>query len=156
MRTLYVTALELLIALIRVSEGCRLVAYKDTGGVWTCGWGCTGKDIKEGTRWTQQYADAMLRIRATKALDDALHTSPGLSNESASKQAAVADFIYNVGLGQVSPKIDGYLPSTYKKCIDAKDWAGAKAQLPRWVHDNGAVQPGLVTRRKKEAEMLDA
>jgi lysozyme len=149
------SALEILLSLIRESEGCRLTAYQDTDGVFTVGWGCTGKGIVKGTVWTQAYADAMLMIRAQKALADALRSSPVLVNEYPSKQAAVADFIYNIGLGSVKLKIDGYLTSTLKKCIDAKDWEAAKIQLRRWVHDAGKVQGGLVTRRKRECALLD-
>ncbi|MGZ5053329.1 MAG: lysozyme [Methylobacter sp.] len=141
-------ALEILLDLIRESEGCKLTAYQDTGGVWTIGWGCTGSGIAKGVTWTQTYANAMLRIRAQKALNDALRVSPVLENESPERQAAIADFIYNIGLG-------AYKSSTLKKCIDSKYWDAAKVQLKRWVHDAGKVQGGLVTRRQRECDLID-
>ena len=42
---------------IKSFEQCHLRAYKDSGGVWTCGWGSTGSDVNENTEWTQEYAD---------------------------------------------------------------------------------------------------
>lgn len=141
-------AIDILIPLIKESEGCRLTAYQDTGGVFTVGYGCTGAGIVKGVVWTQQKADAELMIRAKKALADALRSSPALVNESPGKQASIADLIFNIGLG-------AYKSSTLKKRIDAKDWEAAKVQLARWVHDAGKVQKGLVTRRKKECALLD-
>jgi len=47
--------------LVQHFESCELEAYWDpTGKVWTCGWGTTGKDVIQGTVWTQAQADAHL------------------------------------------------------------------------------------------------
>jgi lysozyme len=142
------TALDILLDLLRESEGCKLTAYQDTGGVWTIGYGITGPGIVKGVTWTQTYANAMLRIRAQKALDDALRVSPVLENESPERQAAIADMVFNIGLG-------AYKSSTLKKCVDSKDWEAAKVQLKRWVHDAGKVQGGLVARRQRECDLID-
>ena len=45
-------------ALIKEFESCRLAAYRDQRGIWTCGWGATGPDISARTKWTQEQADA--------------------------------------------------------------------------------------------------
>jgi lysozyme len=50
------SALEILIKLIKDSEGCKLKAYKCPAGIWTIGYGQT-KGVKEGMVWTQQQAD---------------------------------------------------------------------------------------------------
>ena len=34
--------------LIKKFEGCRLTAYADVAGVWTIGYGHTGKDVVPG------------------------------------------------------------------------------------------------------------
>ena len=54
--------------LIKFYEGCKLEAYKDTGDVWTIGWGLTnyvsnitGLTIKKGTKITQKQADDLFR-----------------------------------------------------------------------------------------------
>ena len=46
------TALEILMKLIKESEGCKLTAYKCPAGIWTLGFGQT-KGVKEGMVWTQ-------------------------------------------------------------------------------------------------------
>lgn len=38
------------LALTKHFEGLRLVAYPDQGGVWTIGWGHTGKDASGVTQ----------------------------------------------------------------------------------------------------------
>ena len=50
----------LLIAQLKVDEGLRLVAYKDTEGVWTIGYGHTGPEVKPGLVWTEAQAEAAL------------------------------------------------------------------------------------------------
>lgn len=47
-----------LIAQLKVDEGCRLTAYKDTVGVWTVGYGHAY--VEPGTVWTQAQAEAQL------------------------------------------------------------------------------------------------
>lgn len=60
---------------------------------------------------------------------------------------AIVDFAYNLGVGRLQT-------STLRKRINAGDWEGAKAQLMLWVRGGGRVLPGLVARRKAEAELL--
>ena len=144
-------AIDVLISLIKEFEGCKLKAYKCPAGVWTVGFGATGPDIKEGTVWSQQYADAMLRKMANNVLDEALHESPRLRNETPGRQAAVADFIYNLGIGN-------YRKSTFKRLIDAGDFDEAKHSIIKWnkARINGELRelPGLTRRRKAEADLL--
>lgn len=125
-------------------EGCRLSAYQDIAGVWTIGWGHTGKDVYAGLQWTQEQADDALAhdLQAAAALV-ALY-SPGLSD---GVLAAMVDFVFNLGIGN-------YRSSTLCKCVNAQDWNGAKAQLLLWDHSNGQVVPGLLRRREAEAALL--
>lgn len=141
------TPIEILIYLIKESEGCRLMSYRDPAGIWTIGWGCTGKNITENTAWTKEYADNQLEIRATTTLESALRASPTLANQSPARQAAIADFIYNVGIG-------AYKKSTLKKYVDQSQWQHARMELLKWNHAEGRVLPGLTKRRQKEAKLL--
>lgn len=144
-------AIDVLISLIKEFEGCKLKAYKCPAGVWTVGWGATGPDIKEGTVWSQQYADAMLRKMANNVLDEALHESPRLRNETPGRQAAVASFIYNLGIGN-------YRKSSFKRLVDAGDFNEAKHSLLKWnkARVNGKLVElkGLTRRRQAEADLL--
>ena len=47
------------LSLIKKFEGCRLEAYKCSGGVWTIGYGHT-KDVQEGDKWAKEKAEFML------------------------------------------------------------------------------------------------
>jgi lysozyme len=53
-------SIDKLTDLLKEFEGCQLKAYRCPAGIWTCGWGQTGADIKKNTVWTQGYADYRL------------------------------------------------------------------------------------------------
>ena len=131
-------------------EGCRLEAYRDnlsSSRPWTVGYGCTGKDIVEGTIWTQERANAELRKRISHAHDAALNLSPVLARESEYRQAAITDFVFNFGEG-------AYENSTLRHAVNSRNWPEAIEQIKRWNRAGGVVQPGLVKRRQHEAEWL--
>jgi lysozyme len=141
------TALEILCDLIADSEGCRLEAYLCPAKVWTIGYGYTGKDIKRGTRWSQEHANDMLLKRAQQAINEAIDASPILAYQNAEKIAAISDFIYNCGIG-------AYLTSTLKKYVDKTNWKAAQVEILKWNRVGGIVLKGLTIRRQKEAELL--
>ena len=138
---------KILAQLIKDSEGCKLTAYQCPAGVWTIGYGCTGVDIKKGLVWTQEQADAELDILALDALTKAMKASPVLVLASSNKQVAIADFIYNLGIGN-------YSKSTLKKYVDQKNWLAAAGEIKKWDKAGGVALKGLTIRRKKEAELL--
>lgn len=138
---------KILAQLIKESEGCKLSAYQCPAGVWTIGWGCTGADIKKGLVWTQEQADAELDILALDALRKALKASPSLVLASANKVIAIADFIYNLGIGN-------YSKSTLKKYVDQSNWLAAAGEIKKWDKVGGVTLKGLTIRRKKEADLL--
>jgi lysozyme len=140
------SALEILIKLIKESEGCKLTSYKCPAGIWTIGYGQT-KGIKEGMTWTQNQADEDLVKTALEVLNRAIKYSPILATVNMEKQAAIADFIYNLGVGN-------YATSTLKKKVDAGDWVSAASEIKRWDKAAGKVLKGLTVRREKEAALL--
>ena len=140
------SALEILIKLIKESEGCKLTSYKCPAGIWTLGYGQTC-EIKQGMTWTQQQADDDLIKTALAVLDRAIKYSPILATVNMEKQAAIADFIYNLGVGN-------YSKSTLKKQIDAGNWLAASSEIKKWNKAAGKELKGLTIRRAKEAELL--
>jgi lysozyme len=130
--------------LVKEFEGCRLTAYKDIAGVWTIGYGHTGKDVYEGLVWTQQQADDAIEHDLAAAAALLAMYSPGLTD---GPLAALTDFVFNLGIGN-------YRTSNLCKCVNAQAWQAAKAQLLLWDHSNGQVVPGLLRRREAEAELL--
>lgn len=138
---------KVLAQLIKDSEGCKLSAYQCPAGVWTIGWGCTGADIKKGLVWTQEQADAELDILVHDAIRKAMKASPSLVLASANKVIAIADFIYNLGIGN-------YSKSTLKKYVDQSNWLAAAGEIKKWDKAGGVTLKGLTIRRKKEANLL--
>jgi lysozyme len=117
--------------------------------VWTVGYGYTGKDIKKGVTWTQEKADECLLITAMAVLDRAIRYSPILATANMEKQAAIADFIYNLGIGN-------YSKSTLKKQVNAGNWMAASSEIKKWNKAAGKELKGLTIRRKKESVLLMA
>ncbi len=139
--------------ILKESEGCRLKAYPDPGTKddpikkgepWTIGWGATGPGIREGLIWTQAQADARL------ASD--LHTRC-LAVENFTKGVPLTDnqfsalvcFAYNVGI---------WRSSTLFKHVLKGEYSGAADEFSKWVHTNGHIEQGLVTRRQRERTLF--
>lgn len=61
---------------------------------------------------------------------------------------AYIDLAYNIG-----PR--AFCGSTLVKKLNAGDYAGACAEISRWVRQGGRVLPGLVTRREAERAMCE-
>lgn len=129
---------------MRLFEGCELTAYQDVAGVWTIGYGHTGKDVYAGLVWTQQQADEALNhdLAAAAALLNLY--SNGLSD---GPLEALTDFVFNLGIGN-------YRTSTLCQCVNAQNWAAVKTELLKWDHSNGVVVPGLLRRREAEAALI--
>jgi lysozyme len=125
-------------------EGGRLTAYQDIAGVWTIGYGHTGKDVYEGLTWTQAQADEALDhdIQAAQAL--LLMYSPTVTGGTLD---ALTDFVFNLGIGN-------YRTSSLCKAVNAENWSVVKSELLQWTHSNGVVVPGLLRRREAEAALI--
>lgn len=90
------------ILLIKMSEGCRLTAYKDCVGVPTIGYGWTGlinnkKIISGVTKITQQQADNLLITGLVKYENYVNQTVKVKLNQN--QFDALVSFTYNLGLG---------------------------------------------------------
>lgn len=136
--------LAALYALIRRFEGCKLMPYLCPAGVWTCGWGSTGRDVVPGQPWTQDYADQRMQADALKFAKGTLLLCPGIPE---SALCAIADFSYNLGLGNLRA-------STLRKRLNEGDMQSAARELMKWTRAGGRVLPGLLARRTVEAGML--
>lgn len=165
--------------LIAAFEGLRLTAYPDpdsplakrcrqlgqpmfrpwtqalvdaselSGAPWTIGYGSTshadGTPIAPNETWTRDQCAADLSRRVTLLLNQvgALVQVP-LPDEA---YGALMSLAYNCGIGaeERSLKNGGLLER-----LNAGDYAGAANLFGRYVHANGQIDPGLVTRRKAE------
>lgn len=134
-------------------EGCVLHPYQDSGGVWTIGWGATynpdtGQRITSLTQpISQETADEWFSAEMEGALAAVTRLVKVKLNQN--QMAALADFAYNIGAG-------AFAASTLLKLLnEGDDPLDCADQFGRWVHDGeGAVLPGLVTRRAAEAKLF--
>lgn len=145
--------IKLVTDIISQFESCELEAYQDGGGVWTCGWGSTGKDIKAGTKWTQAEADARRDKYIAQMNKEirALIKFPDLLNDN--QYAALCSLVYNIG-------INAFKESTLLKKLNtisplfAPSWESVASEFLRWNKDNGRVVAGLTNRRKVERKLF--
>ena len=132
------------LSLIKQFEGCRLKAYTDSVGVWTIGWGHTGKNVHPGMIITQAQADAILihDLASCEALVSPLITIT-LSDE---QMGAIIDFAYNLGVGDLAK-------STLLKKIKSSD-PTASDEFLRWNRAGGRILKGLSDRRAAEQALF--
>jgi GH24 family phage-related lysozyme (muramidase) len=83
-------------------------------------------------------------------LSESSHINKNLDQiilEDINKQAAIADFVYNLG-------ITNYNRSKLKLRINQKNWVSAVTEIKKWNKAGGDVLAGLVRRRQCEADLL--
>ncbi|HEX9239195.1 MAG TPA: lysozyme [Candidatus Bathyarchaeia archaeon] len=137
-------------------EGSSLTAYRDSAGLLTIGTGhLLGKDELSsgkvlGIDWkdgiTPELAADLLKrdLAAAQAVVNVAITVPLVQYQF----DALVSFAFNVGSM-------AFRQSTLARILNAGDYVGVPAQLARWIHSAGAVDPGLVTRRKSEIEQWE-
>lgn len=129
---------------VRLKEGFFSYAYTDPIGVWTIGYGHTA-GVQRGQHVTQLQAIALLRQDLSLA-EKAVRSYVSVPLTQGQFDALVS-FAFNVGNGAL-------LHSTLLKKLNEGDYEGAKNEFPKWCHAAGRTLPGLVTRRRQEAEMF--
>jgi len=140
-RKINATGLELL----KQWEGLRTTAYKDSGGVWTIGYGHTasaGKPHpKSGMKITKAQAEDIL-MRDLRQYEQAVNEAVKVPL-SDSQFAALVSFCYNVGA-------DKFRKSTLLKKLNRGDYNAVPAELMKWTRADGKRLQGLVNRRAAE------
>jgi len=116
------------IALIKNFEGLRLIAYRDSAGVWTIGYGSTryhdGKQVKPGDKLANnEQAEALLANTLGQYIDavNVLVKVPLSQNQF----DALVSFTYNEGTGALKQ-------STLLHKLNTKDYNGAADQFLVW------------------------
>lgn len=136
-------------ALIRDSEGFRDKAYRDTGGVWTLGFGTIkypdGRSVKQGDTCTREQAEQWLKSDCRWV--DACLDKYVKATISQNQFDALASFVYNIGESQ-------FRSSTLLAKLNAGDYKVAAANFDRWIYDNGKIITGLVNRRAQEKALF--
>jgi lysozyme len=135
--------------LVKDAEGFRDTAYKDTGGVWTIGYGTTRVDekpVEQGMHCTEPQASLWLQsdMAAAQTCVNQGVKVPLTQNAF----DALCSLCYNIGIA-------AFRSSTLLRLLNAGDYKGASAQFRRWDMDNGKHIPGLLSRRLRETSLFD-
>jgi len=130
--------------LLKFYEGCKLVAYQDSVGVWTIGYGHT-KGVYEGMTITQEQAEQMLldELKEYESYIDDLVTVPLNQNQF----DALVVWVYNLGP-------TNFRKSTLLKELNNGNYQAVPIEIKRWNKAGGQVLEGLIKRRKAEANLF--
>lgn len=138
------------LALIKKFEGFSAKPYLCLAGVPTIGYGATY--YPDGRRVTMQdrpvtEADATAMLRAMLASYEAGIARYVQVPLTQGQYDALVSFAYNLGLAALKS-------STLLRLLNARNYAGAAAQFPRWNRAGGKVLPGLTRRREAERKLF--
>jgi GH24 family phage-related lysozyme (muramidase) len=137
------------IEMIKFFEGFRANAYIDAVGVPTIGYGTTqinGKPVQMGTSISEQEATKLM-AQDLGQFENTVNRAVKVAINN-NQFSAMVSFTYNVGSG-------AFTDSTLLKKLNQGDYSGAANEFGRWVHGDGKVLPGLVTRRAAEKAMFE-
>lgn len=114
-----------LVSDIKGAESCKLVAYKDTNGFWTIGWGHKLENTAShaGQMWTQAMADTILDSDIASATAQATTLFEWQALDTPCRQNAFIELVFNMGLGTWKTFIGT------RAAIDKKDWHGTHDHL---------------------------
>lgn len=140
------TTSEQALAAIKGFEGFRALAYVDSSGVATIGYGET-RSVHPGMYVTEHEADLMLRAEVQEIEKELRILVKVPLNQG--QYDALVDFCYNLGAGSLSR-------STLLVLLNAKDYTAASQEIPKWCRDrHGNEIAGLKARRFVEQRWFD-
>jgi lysozyme len=134
-------------ALTKKFEGLRLTAYQDQVGVWTIGYGHTGREVHGGLVISQDQANLLLESDVAGAV--ACVNRAVTSNIAQCQFDALVDFVFNLGCARL-------LGSTLLRYVNAGEFDLAAGQFPLWDHAGGVVVAGLLARRNAEVALFQS
>lgn len=129
--------------LIKEHEGFRAKAYRCPAGVWTIGYGHT-KDVRPGQMITREEGEIFLR-EDLKIAENAVNRECSGLNQN--QFDALVSFVFNCGEGN-------FKRSTLLKCVKANPRnPNIRYEFSKWVKSKGVSLPGLIRRRREEADL---
>jgi lysozyme len=72
---------------------------------------------------------------------------------SDNQHAAMTCLAYNIGFGDPSRNIPGFITSTVLRRHNLGNYGGAADAFMMWIKQKGQVLPGLIRRRQAEREL---
>lgn len=133
------------LVLLKRLEGFRARVYRDSGGVWTIGYGHTRGVDAHTPVISEEQAMLLLREDAERAAEMVRR----LVHVALTKHqfAALVSLVFNTGPAP--------LLGTMGRRLNAGDYKSAAKEFDRWVYAGGKKLPGLMRRRKIEREMFE-
>ena len=129
------------LSIIKESEGLSLKAYKCPAGVWTIGYGHTGKDVKKGMTITEEKATELLKSDIVR-FEKHVSSYNKMYNFTSNEFSALVSFAYNIG------SIAGLTRNgTRTKAMIA-------IKMLEYCYARGKKLNGLYTRRQKERDLF--
>lgn len=128
--------------IIKKYEGFSSQAYKCPAGIWTVGWGHTGRDINKDTILTREEAELMLKKDVANLQEQILFLLD--DKPTTNELDALTSLCYNVGLG-------AFKKSRLLKRINLKE--NGELIAKEWIEFNkvnSKVVKGLLRRRAEE------
>jgi len=136
-----------LLASLEIHEGLRLVAYKDTVGVWTIGFGHNleangGLEGEKRADWkgytiTQEQAIALLEQDLDRCMVVVEATEEWPFMNSKARQNALIELIFNMGLGNDKHGYTSF--ANTRRAMREQDWGQVRAGLmdSKWYKQVG-------------------
>lgn len=137
---------QIAIDLAKRWEGYKEQVYLCPAGIPTSGYGHAWQG-ETPRPLPPDEAEEILIKDLSVAMRAMYRLSPIMLNENEERQAAIIDFIFNLGSGN-------YQASTLRRKINAEEWDEATYQIKRWVFAAGKKLKGLILRREAEAILL--
>ena len=151
--TIYAGSVEALKAM----EGKRIdakgmhIAYKDSVGIWTIGYGETDPKIVAKGKITEKEATQLLTKKVVAI--EKLIASLVKVEVSKNQKMALVCFIYNVG-------VNAFKNSTLLIVLNQGNYEAVTAQIAKWnkgtINGKKVVIAGLVNRRTEEIKIWNA
>lgn len=128
-------------------EGYSEKPYLCPAGIPTAGYGHAFQKGEKIRPLSKDEAEKVLIQDNAKAEYFTFKYCPVLLRESQERQAAIIDFVFNLGGGRLKA-------STLRRRINQKNWLEAEKEIKRWVYAGGKKLRGLILRREVEALLL--
>lgn len=133
------------LSIIKKWESLRLTSYLCPAGIWTIGYGHTGRDVEEDMTINTAAAEELLEqdcLESERIVDRLVKA--GIDDNQFS---ALVSFVFNIG-GKAFAK------STLLSKLNKDDYEGAANEFLRWDKSNGRRLRGLVERREDERDLF--
>lgn len=129
------------LSIIKESEGLSLKAYKCSAGVWTIGYGHTGKDVKKGMVITEEKATELLKTDIVR-FEKHVAAYNKIYNFTSNEFSALVSFAYNIG------SISGLTRNGTRTKLQIAN------KMLEYCYANGKKLKGLYARRQKERKLF--